>query len=514
MSNISVIGSGVAGLTAAAYLAEKGHKVTIFEQFPEIGGVTATLQQDGFSWDLGPMLLQGFGPDEPGGLILKELGIYDQLSLRKEDRGLWFPDYSFWKPQNYEGPYWRREKLKKLFPGEAAGLDKYYEFYDQILDLMALGSRIEKAGPLQGIMLRAWAWKIFRRIKYTEKWTAEKLMDHFFTSPKLKALYTGILADFVVPPSQFPALGIPAINIESAFDSRIPDQISKAGPRQSYWYVLGGCQNLVNVLADKVRSCGGKIHTDTPVKKIMVEAGRVEGIILEDGTCSAADMVISSGGVREIMLGAVGKELLPDEFVKTVNDVPLMESVHMIHLGIDMDPLEFQPSTLCYYYGTYDVEGAVARCQRGEYHEGKDGFLIYVPSVHSPEMAPRGQHALTIYTIAPNHLNSGSWSERREELSDTLIKEAEKFIPGLKDHTKVKVILTPDDFRKRTHLQHHAFGGRAPVMGKKGGPHQTPIEGLWFIGSQSDKTGGGVWGTMEASQKVVRLMESEGFINQ
>jgi phytoene dehydrogenase-like protein len=44
-----IIGSGMAGLTAGAYLAKGGHQVTIYEQFPTPGGVTATVRQDGFS---------------------------------------------------------------------------------------------------------------------------------------------------------------------------------------------------------------------------------------------------------------------------------------------------------------------------------------------------------------------------------------------------------------------------------------------------------------------------------
>jgi phytoene dehydrogenase-like protein len=51
---VAVIGSGVGGLTSAAYLAQKGHDVTVFEQFPTIGGVTSTLKNEsGFQWDLG-----------------------------------------------------------------------------------------------------------------------------------------------------------------------------------------------------------------------------------------------------------------------------------------------------------------------------------------------------------------------------------------------------------------------------------------------------------------------------
>ncbi len=44
---VIVIGSGMAGLTAAAYLSRAGHQVIVYEQFSEIGGVTATLRKDG-----------------------------------------------------------------------------------------------------------------------------------------------------------------------------------------------------------------------------------------------------------------------------------------------------------------------------------------------------------------------------------------------------------------------------------------------------------------------------------
>ena len=54
---IIIIGSGIAGLTAGAYLAREGHKVIIYEQFHEIGGVTATIHEKGFAWDIGPLLV-------------------------------------------------------------------------------------------------------------------------------------------------------------------------------------------------------------------------------------------------------------------------------------------------------------------------------------------------------------------------------------------------------------------------------------------------------------------------
>ncbi len=113
---IIIIGSGMSGLTAGAYLAKAGHTVTIFEQFPAPGGVTATVRQDGFGWDIGPLLLEGFAPGDKGRLILEELGVSDQVPAVHEDRGLSMPEFALWKPKEYEGPYWRRERLKATFP--------------------------------------------------------------------------------------------------------------------------------------------------------------------------------------------------------------------------------------------------------------------------------------------------------------------------------------------------------------------------------------------------------------
>jgi phytoene dehydrogenase-like protein len=189
-----------------------------------------------------------------------------------------------------------------------------------------------------------------------------------------------------------------------------------------------------------------------------------------------------------------------------------MESVFMVHLGVDMDPGNYQPAALCYYYGTYDIEGGVQQCRDGNYHEGRDGFLIYVPSMHSPDLAPDGHHAVTIYTIAPNILREGSWEGRREELAEKLVVEAERFIPGLQAHAQVAMTLTPDDFRRRTHLRHHAFGGIAPVMGVPNPAHRTPVEGLWFVGAQSE-SGGGVAGVMTGARKVVRGLLGEARSN-
>jgi phytoene dehydrogenase-like protein len=118
-------------------------------------------------------------------------------------------------------------------------------------------------------------------------------------------------------------------------------------------------------------------------------------------------------------------------------------------------------------------------------------------------MAPPGCHAITLYTICPDRLKEGSWSEREEEYADKLVACAEKYVPGLREHTRVRVIVTPEDFRARTRVSHHAFGGIAPLLGATKINHQTPVKGLWFIGAQSE-SGGGVSAVIPAAYRVAK----------
>lgn len=500
---IVIIGSGMAGLTAGAYLAKAGHQVIIFEQFGAPGGVTATVRQDGFGWDIGPLLLEGFAPGDKGRILLEELEVSDRVPAIHEDRGLSMGEFAIWKPKEYEGPYWRRERLKQLFPEESETLDRYYQFYGQMIRLMSLARQSEYAEGLALWWIKIQMWLAFQPVKDKTKWNASQLMDHYFKSPVLKTLFLGIVADFVTAPSEFPALGVPSIHLETAFDKRIPTYPGTRSAQTAYTYILGGCQTLVEAVMGVVLDHGGKVLTHHTVKRIVVENQRVTGVELSDGQIQRADLVLASGGMKEVFFDLVGREHLATDLIQQIESNRMMESVLMVQLGIDFDPTPFQPAALCYYYHTQDLEGSVQRLRSGDYHEGKEGFLIYIPSLHSPSLAPSGKYAVTVYTVAPDTLDQGTWSDRKEELADKLVAEAERYIPGLRQHTVTRLIITPEDYRQRTHQKHHSFGGVPPIMGNKPPAHKTPITGLWFIGAQSESSGG-VLNVMLGAQKVVK----------
>jgi all-trans-retinol 13,14-reductase len=150
--DVAVIGSGLSGLTAGAYLAQAGHQVTVYEQYHRAGGVAGPYQRDGYCWDLGQLIIEGLAPDEPLGAILADLGLTDRVRVRTEDRGYVFPDFKVEKPVEYQGVQWRINRLKEIFPREADGLDRYWADYLRFTRVMTLARRMESGGGVNNVM--------------------------------------------------------------------------------------------------------------------------------------------------------------------------------------------------------------------------------------------------------------------------------------------------------------------------------------------------------------------------
>ncbi len=505
---IAIIGSGIAGLTAGAALAKAGHQVDIFEQYHRPGGLTSTITKNGYHWDLGQLLIEGLGKDEPMGQILNELGIFDQVSTKADFRGYVFPDYEIRKPETYRGMTWRIEALKQQFPEEARGLDRYWQDYIRFTRVMTLARRMDRARGLVRLRLQMQLYLALLPLLPKAKLNATQLMDHYFDNEALKMVFISILADFFTPPSQFQGLGVFALNSELSFDERMPAKIGRNAVQLSLYSLLGGIQNLTQPFVNLIESLGGQIHLNSPVEKIMIEDQTAKGVMVK-GAFHPADVVLASGSVQQTFFDLVGKTYLPQDFVEKVKSQHLMDAVFMVHLGLNMDPSPYVHGAVTYYYGTYDLEGGIIRARSGEYHGGADGFVVHVPTLHSPEMAPAGKHAMTIYTICPNTLAKGDWEKDKEHWADQLVAHAETYIPGLAKHSEERLILSPVDFQKMAHMPQFAFGGLCPVMNAPRIEHRTPVKNLWFIGQQSE-SGGGMTNVQLAAYKVAGKILNAG----
>jgi phytoene dehydrogenase-like protein len=78
--SIAIVGSGIAGLYCARSLAQRGHRVTIFEALPRIGGRIETLDLEGIECECGPMRF--------------ELAIQPMLKQLADDLGIRFSPFT------------------------------------------------------------------------------------------------------------------------------------------------------------------------------------------------------------------------------------------------------------------------------------------------------------------------------------------------------------------------------------------------------------------------------------
>lgn len=496
---ITIIGAGLGGLTFGAIATKNGHQVEIFDKNSKPGGVVALLEYDGYKFEQGPLLIGDMLEGEPIYEFLKELDI--TLDTIRADRDIVMPDYEMVTPKDYQGEYWRRDRLKELFPEEADNIDRYYKFYNNVMYLRYLSTL-----PQTGINKIKLALAFLKIKKYVNM-NADELTKHFFKSEKIRTLYTGILADFCAYPSEAQGLAVVFTNFETAFDKRIP--LDKNGKKYypGYCYVKGGCQKIPEALADYIISHGGTIHYNTVVEKVLVDNRIVKGVRLKNGDIIDSDMVVGCGGGKDFFFDTVGAEHLDETYLNILNTFRPMEAVFMLHLGVDIDPMKYMRSALSYCYGMYNLHEATVKLRTGVYHEGYDGYLLFVPSHHAPEFAPEGKHCLTIYTVAPDTLKDGNWEDKKEEYAKTLISLAEKQIPDLSKHITTMKIMTAIEYREYTHMSKCSFGGVVPIWNQQNPTHITPVKNLIFVGQQSENAGGlanVIMGAKSAYEKVFK----------
>ena len=119
---IVIVGAGMSGLTAAAYLSRAGHDVLLIEKNEECGGLLYSFQREDFVFDAGARALVNSGIIRP---MLRDLGIAleflnNPVSIGIEDEII--------NISSIDSLYDYKELLEKLFPDSAVDIDKIISF--------------------------------------------------------------------------------------------------------------------------------------------------------------------------------------------------------------------------------------------------------------------------------------------------------------------------------------------------------------------------------------------------
>jgi len=167
-------------------------------------------------------------------------------------------------------------------------------------------------------------------------------------------------------------------------------------------------------------------------------------------------------------------------------------SYFMVFLGLD---LPLQEMGLCHhidYFSTFDIESIFRTQMSGQLKEEAISIGMVIPTLLDPQLAPTGNHILTLSLITP-YWGRIYWAERKEEVASELIHTAEKIIPGLSQHIRVQAISTPHTLERYTgNFEGAAYGWeQSPDQaGPRRLPPRTPIENLYLAGHWTFPGGG------------------------
>ncbi len=327
----AIIGGGIAGLTAAAYLARAGRAVTVFEKSHRMGGRARTELKHGFAFNFGPHALYRHGA---GVKILHELGVEFSGKINGTD-----------------GAFAIDNGAKHTLPGGFVSL--------LTTGLLNLPAKLEAAKLLANLpKLETTALDALT----VREWLAREV-KHPKVAQFVQALFR--VATYTNDPER-----------QSAGAALRQFQMALSG---GVYYLDNGWQTLVNGLRAVAEQAGATIQTDTSITAIERSA---QGFVIQfaNGQSAAASSVLIAASPTEAAALVKANETLTD-WARTLMPVrAACLDVALTHLpepharfGLGID----QP----YYFSVHSATAKLAPDNGAMIHVAK-----YLPT-HSDEEA-------------------------------------------------------------------------------------------------------------------------------
>ncbi|MBK8340044.1 MAG: phytoene desaturase [Flavobacteriales bacterium] len=481
-----VIGSGFAGLSAAASLAAKGYTVTVLEKNATPGGRARVLHAGGFTFDMGPSWY--WMPDVFEAWFAR-FGdrVQDHYELVRLD-----PSYQvIFSPTDH----WRlpagMPELTALFETVEPGAGK------------ALGRFLEEAGTKYDLGMKklvhrpSLSWleymhpRLLTGMLRTSVFSSlRKHVGRHFKDPRLRQLM------------EFPVLFL------GATAERTPALYSLmnfADMALGTWYPMGGMGRIVEGMVRVATKQGVDFNYDTPATRILVQGGKAVGVSTPKGEF-LADVVVATADYHHV-------------------DQQLLEPAHRSYTERYWSERVMAPSSLLFYLGFN------TRLPKLEHHNlffdrsldvhaheiyvdpswpSKPLMYISAPSKTDPTVAPVGhENVFALIPIAPGLADSAE--VRAKYLAQVLERMAAHTGVKVEDHLMYQHSYCIADFER----DYNAFRGNAYGLANtlaqtavlKPRMKSQQVRGLYFAG-QLTVPGPGVPPALISGQVVADLISS------
>jgi len=267
-----VVGSGVAGMTAAVTLSREGRSTLVLEQASHPGGLMQTFVRGGVRFPTGVHLVGSLGEGEVLWRYLKYAGVLDRLRLVRMDPSgflrLKLGQTDFVMPCGRET---LRERLLERFPAEAGGIDRFMSDMASTAKDFALYN-IEARPDMLPLAAMQHSLKEY--------------LDCITDCAELRAILTALNPFYGVGPGECP-LYAHFLVLDSFLSSA--------------WRIDESDVTFVQAFEDALAQFGGEIRSGALVTAVETAGGEVAAVRLADGERIEACTILFTGHPKQLL---------------------------------------------------------------------------------------------------------------------------------------------------------------------------------------------------------------------
>jgi phytoene desaturase len=431
LKHITIIGSGFAGLSAAAYMAKEGHQVTVIEKNEQAGGRARSFESAGFTFDMGPSwywmpdifesFFQDFGK-QPN-------DFYQLIRLDPSYQVLW-EDLQLPLPANFT-------ELKTVFESLEKGAGNQLElFLKEAAYKYEVGIHkfVEKPG-----------------LSITEFFTLD-VAKSVFKIDLLTSIHTHVRKYFSNPKliqiAEFPILFLGALPKNTP---ALYSLMNYADMKLGTWYPMGGMTALVKGMQQLAMNLGVQFKFNESVLSFEYQNKSISKIITDKNTYPT-DAVIAACDYHHLetaVLAPTYRNYTDDYWEKR----KMAPSSILIYLGINKKLKNILHHNLL-FDAPFDQHAQELYTQP----QWPSDPLMYVncTSASDPSVAPEGnENLMVLIPTAPGLIDT---DEIKEAYFKKAMAKLEKhFGEDIESHIVYKRIYAAKNFI----ADYHAFKGNA-----------------------------------------------------
>jgi phytoene dehydrogenase-like protein len=509
-----IIGGGHNGLVCAAYLASAGLKVTVLERRGVVGGAAVTEEfHPGFRNSVAAYTVSLLNPKVIRDLDLPRHGL--KVVERRLANFLPLDDTQYLKI----GAGKTEQEVAKFSARDASRLSAYAERLDVVADVLRdlvleTPPNVTAGGWLAAIPELLRGARAGKRIAKLDMPMRRELLDLFvksagdyldawFESAPIKAAYgfDGIVGNYASPY----AAGSGYVLLHHVFGE-------VNGKKGAWGHAIGGMGAITQAMAKAAAERGVDIRVGSPVREVLVEAGRAVGVVTDKGETIRARSVISNLNPKFLYGSLIDPNALPQDFRERIAHWRCGSGTFRMNVALsELPDFTALPGRSLAEHHTAGIIMAPSLAYMDQaYLDAKAGgwskrpiVEMLIPSTLDDSLAPPGQHVASLFCqhVAPVLPNGASWDDHRDQVADVMIDLVQSHAPNFKASVLGRQIMSPLDLERTFGLIggdifHGAlsldqmFSAR-PMLGH--GDYRGPLKGLYMCGSGTHP-GGGVTG--------------------